>query len=348
VSKPNARIAVRRASFDLTTLPLDGCSLVSSSSQDVSGISYDFRARFSTPGRISLAEKSPDAEVCSRTVADSFAVRLRLLAFYLTSVPCITSTGETLMAHSKNVVRQFMSALLGDSPSPKRRRTQRLTPVVDSLEDRVVLSHLSGLHHLHAHHAASVQTSGTTGSTASSTSASSTATASTSNESSTGTTSSTSSTALSTARQTLRNDIQTIELASGTTIGQLTAIRASFQTLASDGLQPSSSSALSSFDDSLVKSFVSGTTLTGNASLLAQFEALYTSSPTTQQTTDLTTAYNALAAAVTSSNITSADLTTIDTDYAAVLAAEGSTSTASFPYFSLVTGSASGAGHNCH
>ena len=82
--------------------------------------------------------------------------------------------------------------------------------------------------------------------------------------------------------------------------------------------------------------------------VLAQFEALYTSSPTTQQTTDLTTAYNALAAAVTSSNITSADLTTIDTDYAAVLAAEGSTSTASFPYFSLVTGSASGAGHNCH
>ncbi len=252
------------------------------------------------------------------------------------------------MAHSKNVFRQMISGLLGDSPSPKRRRTRRLTPMVDGLEDRVVLSHLGGLHHLHAHHTASVQTSGTTGSTTSTTNASSTATASTADESDTDTSSSTSNTALSTARQTLRNDIQTIELASGTTIGQLTAIRAAFQTLASDGLQPSSSSALSSFEDSLVKSFASGTTLTGNADLLSQFEALYTSSPTTQQTTDLTTAYNALAAAVTSSNITSADLTTIDTDYAAVLAAEGSTSTASFPYFSLVTGRASGGGHNCH
>jgi hypothetical protein len=52
----------------------------------------------------------------------------------------------------------------------------------------------------------------------------------------------------------------------------------------------------------------------------------------------LTTAYNALAAAITSSNITSSDLSTIDTDYAAVLAAESSTSTATFPYFTLVTG----------
>ena len=154
-----------------------------------------------------------------------------------------------------------------------------------------------------------------------------------------------------TARQTLQSDIQTIELASGTTIGQLTAIHAAFQTLAGDGLQPSSSSALSSFEDSLVKSFANGTTLTGNATLLAQFEALYTSSPTTQQTTDLTTAYNALAAAVTSSNITSSDLSTIDADFTAVLAAESSTSTATFPYFSLVTGRAAGPGGmegGCH
>jgi hypothetical protein len=133
--------------------------------------------------------------------------------------------------------------------------------------------------------------------------------------------------------------VQTIELASGTTIGELTAITAAFQTLASDGLSPSSYSALKSFENSLVTSYASGTTLTGNATLLSQFEALYTSSPTTQQTTDLTTAYNALAAAVTSSNITSADIATIDADWAAVLAAEGSTSTATFPYFNLVTGS---------
>jgi hypothetical protein len=351
-------MTVRRACFDFTTLPLDGCSPDLPCSQIVSGISGDFRARFSSPGRISLWEGSPHADVRTRIVAENPAIRLRLLAFHLISVPCNTSSGETLMAGSKNVLRHVITAFLGDSPSPQQRRSRRLTPTVDGLEDRVVLSHLGGLHHVHVHnHAASVQTSGTTSTTATaSTTAASSATsttatastASTGTESTTGTTSSSSSTALSTARQTLRNDIQTIELASGTTIGELTAIRAAFQTLASDGLQPSSSSALSSFENSLVKSFATGTTLTGNAALLAQFEALYTSSPTTQQTTDLTTAYNALAAAVTSSNITSADLTTIDTDYAAVLAAEGSTSTSSFPYFSLVTGSTSGEGYSCH
>lgn len=237
------------------------------------------------------------------------------------------------MAHSKNVLRQLMSAFLGDSRSPKRRRMRQAIPMLDGLEDRVVLSHLGSLAHIPASHVTSLQTAPTTTSSTSIT-----------RESTTGTTSSTVSTAL----QTLRSDIQTIELASGTTIGELTAIRAALRTLASDGLQPSSSSALSSFENSLVESFANGTTLTGNATLLAQFEALYTTAPTTQQTTDLTTAYNALAAAVTSSNITSADLTTIDTDWAAVLAAEGSTSTATFPYFTLVTGGAGGAGVACH
>jgi hypothetical protein len=145
---------------------------------------------------------------------------------------------------------------------------------------------------------------------------------------------------LSSALTTLRKDVQTIELASGTTVGDLTAIRAAFQTLANDGLSPSSRSALQSFENSLVTAFASGTTLSGNATLLSQFEALYTSSPTTQQTTDLTTAYNALAKAVTDSTITSADITTINTDWAAVLAAEGSTSTSTYPYFNLVTGQA--------
>jgi hypothetical protein len=87
-----------------------------------------------------------------------------------------------------------------------------------------------------------------------------------------------------------------------------------------------------------VTDYASGTTLTGNSTLLSEFEALYTSSPTTQETTDLTTAYNALAAAVTSSNITEADITTINTDWSAVQSAEGSTSTATYPYFNLVIG----------
>ncbi|MDB5350993.1 MAG: hypothetical protein JWN86_2240, partial [Planctomycetota bacterium] len=52
--------------------------------------------------------------------------------------------------------------------------------------------------------------------------------------------------------------------------------------------------------------------------------------------------------AVTSANITSANITTINTDLAAVLAAEGSTSTSTFPYFSLVTGRAGGVGRGCH
>jgi hypothetical protein len=87
-----------------------------------------------------------------------------------------------------------------------------------------------------------------------------------------------------------------------------------------------------------VTAYASGTTLAGNSTLLSQFEALYTSSPTTQLTTDLTNAYDALAAAVTSSKITSAEITTINNDWSAVLAAEGSSSTATYPYFNLVVG----------
>ena len=101
-----------------------------------------------------------------------------------------TSRGETLMAHSKNVLRQLMSAVLGDSPPPKRRRTRQITPMIDGLEDRVVLSHVGGFHHHHAHHAASVQTS--TASTAS------TVTASDDDWYDFGTTTSTSSSSLST------------------------------------------------------------------------------------------------------------------------------------------------------
>ena len=44
--------------------------------------------------------------------------------------------------------------------------------------------------------------------------------------------------ALTTALQTLKKDVQTIELASGTTVGELTAINVAFHTLASDGLTP--------------------------------------------------------------------------------------------------------------
>jgi len=49
--------------------------------------------------------------------------------------------------------------------------------------------------------------------------------------------------ALTTALQNLKKDVQTIELASGTTVGELTAIRVAFRTLATDGLAPSSRAA---------------------------------------------------------------------------------------------------------
>jgi len=154
-----------------------------------------------------------------------------------------------------------------------------------------------------------------------------------------------SNSALQTALKTLQSDVQKIELASGTTVGELTAIKVAFRTLATDGLAPSSYSALQTFENSLVTAntrLPSGTTLAGDTTLLSQFVALYTKSPTTQQTTDLTTAYNALAAAVTSAGVTSTNITTINTDWSAVLAASNRTITSTYPYFSLVT--AQGAG----
>jgi hypothetical protein len=244
------------------------------------------------------------------------------------------------MAPAKNALHRLMSVILGNSPPPRRRRSRQVSPTVVGLEERIALSSVGGFHHHHhAHHAAS--TSATVSSTA--TTSSTAATTSTTNTTSLTSTPSSSST-LNAARQQLRSDVQTIELASGTTIGELTAIRAAFETLSSDGLKPSSSSALSSFEDSLVKSFANGTTLAGNSTLLSQFEALYTTDPTDQETTDLTTAYNALAAAITSSNITSSDLATIDADQAAIDAAVGSTDTDTFPYFTLVNGRAGGVG----
>jgi hypothetical protein len=220
-------------------------------------------------------------------------------------------------------------------PRPVRpagvRRPRRVILNCDLLEGRVTPAHHGALQHAFAavaaaHAGAAHHTAGSTTSTT--------------------TTTTTTNTALTTALQTLKTDVQKIESASRTTVGQLTAIKIAFQTLSSDGLSPSSYSALTSFENSLVTAAAGGT-LAGNSTLLGQFEALYTPASTTlttQQTADLTTAYNALAAAVTSANITSADITTINTDWAAVLAAENSTSTATYPYFNLVTGHDGGPG----
>lgn len=237
----------------------------------------------------------------------------------------------------------------GGSSRKKSRRPRQAVLSYESLEERLTPAHVGLGHHaiahLHAaaHHSLAHATTTATAARTPITGTTTTGTGTTTtpwNDDSDGDSSSTSSTAVTTAFTTLHNDVQTIEFASSTTVGQLTAISVGFQTLRTDGLTPSSESALRTFENTLVTDNAAGTTLTGNATLLSQFEAIYTSSPTAQETTDLTTAYNALAAAVISANITSADITTINTAWSAVLAAQGSTSTASYPYFQLVTGQA--------
>jgi len=238
--------------------------------------------------------------------------------------------------------------------APKRRGARRVELSCQSLEERVTPSHAGATHHLAAaakvhrevgHHSgkatnpvpttppistvsAPLPGSGVGNTPPSSTSAGWHGRNSGGNSK---------NSALQTALQNLSKEVQTIELASGTTVGELTAIQAAFQTLGSDKLFPNSYSGLQSFENSLVTQSAAGTLATNQATLLSQFIALYTSTPTSSQTTDLTTAYNALAAAVTSSKINSTDISTLSTDWSAVLAAINSKSTATFPYFTLVT-----------
>jgi len=267
--------------------------------------------------------------------------------------------GDHEMKHWRIVVEDLIASHRR-LRAPKSRGPRRVELSCDPLEERVTPSHLGAMEHLaaaaHVHHQVAHHSSGATSTLPI------TAPPSTSpillpsgwlgHTPPPGTTplphsghGHSTNSALQTALKTLQSEVQTIELASNTTVGELTAIKVAFRTLASDGLAPSSYSALQTFENSLVTTNANATTpgsLTGNATLLAQFEALYTSSPTTQQTTDLTTAYNALAAAVTSSNITSTDIATINTDWSAVLTAANSTSTATYPYISLVTGQGAG------
>lgn len=138
------------------------------------------------------------------------------------------------------------------------------------------------------------------------------------------------------ALQQLRADVLAIEAKSVTTVAELTAIRSSLDALRADGLPAPTPSALGTFEDGLVKAYAAGDALAGDSALLASFEALYATAPTAAQANDLAAAYDALAAAVTSSNITAADLATIDADASA--ARGGTGHDASYPYFGLVLG----------
>ena len=296
----------------------------------------------------------------------------------------------------RNFVRNLIFGR-GVARASRVRRKSQVVLSCDSLEGRVAPAHLGLAHHaiahLHtaAHHAQQSQNSTTVASTTTtvasstsiaptSTSVAPTSTSIASNNESTGSnnestqstneptesndgstesggTEGSSNPALSAAYKALQSDVQTIQLASGTTVGQLTAIRGAFHTLRSDGVSLTSESALASFENSLVTtnattpgSLTPGTS-TGDA-LQSQFLALYTptatSTPplTTQQTTDLDAAYTALAAAVTSAGITSMNIATINADWTTVLAAQtppGSTST-TYPYFNLVIGAGEGLG----
>ena len=96
------------------------------------GTSATFRERFSralfaATGTIALSEGSPDAAVRIRIAADNPAIACDCWRSPHV-VPCNASSGETLMTHSKNIIRQLMSAFLGDSPSPKRRRMRQDDP----------------------------------------------------------------------------------------------------------------------------------------------------------------------------------------------------------------------------
>ncbi|MFO0908677.1 MAG: hypothetical protein U0794_10005 [Isosphaeraceae bacterium] len=257
---------------------------------------------------------------------------------------------------SETVQAWILGAAVPRPSTPRRPR--RVVLACDSLEGRVTPSHFGGgfagavaYRQAAMRHFGGGQTTTTTTSTAT---ALATAAATTT----------TTNTALDTALTTLRNDINTILSSSSVTVAQINAINTAYRTLRTDGLRPSSPSALASFQDKLVTTYASGTAVVDNATLLEEFKAIFTTSPTDQQAADLTTAYNALAAAVTSSNITQANITTIDADWAAVVAARGTagtgkncdtttttstttsttTTTPTFPYFSLVTGQVPGLG----
>jgi hypothetical protein len=117
----------------------------------------------------------------------------------------------------------------------RRKCAQNVILSCDSLEGRVTPAHLGIAHHaiaahVHAHHSHTTSTATTT-STAAALSASlaastSTDTSGSATDSTSGTTD-TSSTALSAALQTLHNDVQAIQLASNTTVGQLRRFRRS-------------------------------------------------------------------------------------------------------------------------
>jgi hypothetical protein len=252
--------------------------------------------------------------------------------------------GNDSMKRQISLLRGF---LFGRSrtENERARRAQRATLLCETLEGRVAPAHFHGVHHAliaiygqqtggrsesHSTTAQGMIASSAVGASAPSATSRADRTRRTQYPSQRLT--------LASALKALMNEIQIIKLGSTTTIGQLTAIEIAMRTLSAGGLSPSSTAVLESFEDRLVTASASGTILENNLGLLRQFEALYTSSPTTQETADLTVAYNALIAAVMSAGITAADISTINAGWSAVQAAQGNPSTTAFPFFTLVTG----------
>ncbi len=253
----------------------------------------------------------------------------------------------------------------------RRRHNRKVVLLCDSLEGRVTPAHFSFRHHLATvvaahHHGAHPDHHGATTSTTTSTTSTGSTSGNTGLSSFTTTSSPTTaptthrppspsgesdgwggqhtgpSTAVTTALQTLNGDVQTVTQSSGATVGEMATLQADLNALYAAGVRPTSFSALQSFENSLVTTLATNptTNLSTDTTLSTQFASLFTGTGTggTTPPTVVTNVYNDLANIVTSAGITSAQITTISNDWSALLAAEGSTSTATYPYFTLATG----------
>ncbi len=149
-------------------------------------------------------------------------------------------------------------------------------------------------------------------------------------------------TAVSTAATTLNGDVQTFVSSSKTTVGDLNTLASDMQAVFAAGYRPTSESALTTFQNSLVTSYTSGTAIATDTTLQTQFNNLFTNASTTASTTVLSNAYAALSKAITDSGITASTIMTISKDWSALLTAAGNTSTMTYPYFNLITGQAGG------
>jgi hypothetical protein len=207
------------------------------------------------------------------------------------------------MAPSKNILRRLISTLAGDSPSPSRRRPRQAVPMLDRLEERVVLSHGHHVHQLatvaHVSTTTGAATTGTTTSTTTSATQDATLTADLKQFQTDLTTALAGSTVTDAQRLALNNDLMTIRQA-GVTID---------------------TTALMTVADTLLTDLANGTYDSDPATAAAvktAFTAAFSGTGLNQ--TQITQAFTDFVTVARNLNITSAELTTLATDRAAIQA----------------------------